>query len=207
MSRTLVTVGLDDTLERIAFVLERNGIYHVVVTDEGAQVVGGISDREVLRGASPFVGKLAERIRDVGTQKIRDQLMRRNHRAAGRRTPASSRAEPARSRRAQRLRGCRRRSCHRCAQCDFAPCAERCREDRRSPGSICRARRNEAPDLAIGQSARPRPACAFFGGAGQGVDEVRREREAALRARDPRGKVARFRHVADTLQHADAMKA
>ena len=34
MSRSLVTVSIDDTLEHIAFVLERNRIHHVVVTDE-----------------------------------------------------------------------------------------------------------------------------------------------------------------------------
>ena len=71
MSRTLITVSLDDTLEHIAFVLERNGIHHVIVTDEAAQVVGVISDRDVLRGASPFIGKLAERTQDVATLKIR----------------------------------------------------------------------------------------------------------------------------------------
>ena len=79
MSRTLVTVGLDDTLEHIAFVLERNGIHHVVVTDETNKVVGVISDRDVLRAASPFVGTLAERAQDVSTLKIHaHQLMSRN---------------------------------------------------------------------------------------------------------------------------------
>ncbi len=78
MSRTLVTVGLDDTLEHIAFVLERNGIHHVIVTDEEKQVVGVISDRDVLRSTSPFVGRLAERTQDVATLKIRaHQLMTR----------------------------------------------------------------------------------------------------------------------------------
>jgi acetoin utilization protein AcuB len=78
MSRSLVTVGLDDTLEHIAFVLERNAIHHVIVTDEASQVVGVISDRDILHGASPFVGKLAERAQDVATLKIRaHQLMTR----------------------------------------------------------------------------------------------------------------------------------
>jgi len=78
MSRSLVTVSLDDTLEHIAFVLERNAIHHVIVTDESAQVIGVISDRDVLRSTSPFVGKLAERMQDMATLKIRaHQLMSR----------------------------------------------------------------------------------------------------------------------------------
>jgi acetoin utilization protein AcuB len=70
MSRTLVTVGLDDTLEHIAFVLERNDIHHVIVTDEAHNVVGVISDRDLLRATSPFLGKLGERRQDLATLKI-----------------------------------------------------------------------------------------------------------------------------------------
>jgi acetoin utilization protein AcuB len=78
MSRKLVTVNLDDTLEHIAFVLERNTIHHVIVTDENGKVVGVISDRDVLRSTSPFVGKLTERTQDISTLKIRaHQLMTR----------------------------------------------------------------------------------------------------------------------------------
>ena len=94
MSHSLVTVGLDDTLEHIAFVLERNAIHHVIVTEETKQVVGVISDRDVLRSASPFLGKLAERTQDVATLKIRaHQLMTRKLCSATERMPINEAAE------------------------------------------------------------------------------------------------------------------
>jgi acetoin utilization protein AcuB len=94
MSRALVTVGLDDTLEHIAFVLERNGIHHVIVTNETNEVVGVISDRDVLRSASPFVGKLAERTQDIATMKTRaHQLMTRKVCSATEGTSAREAAE------------------------------------------------------------------------------------------------------------------
>jgi acetoin utilization protein AcuB len=94
MSRSLVTVGLDDTLEHIAFVLRRNAIHHVIVTDETKQVVGVISDRDVLRSVSPFLGKLAERTQDVATRKIRaHQLMTRKLCSATEAMPINEAAE------------------------------------------------------------------------------------------------------------------
>lgn len=78
MSRALLTVSLDDTLGHIAFVLERNGIHHIIVTNEDKKVAGVISDRDVLRATSPFVGKLAERTQDLATLKVHaHQLMTR----------------------------------------------------------------------------------------------------------------------------------
>jgi hypothetical protein len=39
VSRSLVSISFADTLEHVAFVLERNGNHHVIVTNEATQMV------------------------------------------------------------------------------------------------------------------------------------------------------------------------
>jgi hypothetical protein len=39
VSRSLVSTSFADALEHLAFVLERNGIHHVIVTTEATQMV------------------------------------------------------------------------------------------------------------------------------------------------------------------------
>jgi acetoin utilization protein AcuB len=66
MSRPAVTIGLDQTIEDARVMLQVNHFHHLVVV-EGEAVVGVVSDRDVLRNVSPFVGKLAERPADVAS--------------------------------------------------------------------------------------------------------------------------------------------
>jgi acetoin utilization protein AcuB len=66
MSTQVATVTLDDTLFAVRELFEQRQFHHAVVTADG-RVVGVISDRDLLRNISPFVGKLSERRQDVAS--------------------------------------------------------------------------------------------------------------------------------------------
>jgi acetoin utilization protein AcuB len=67
MTRVVVTVDLDETLERIKTLFDESKFHHLVVTDD-ARVVGVISDHDLLRHVSPFIGnQWMERTQDRGT--------------------------------------------------------------------------------------------------------------------------------------------
>lgn len=78
MTRSVVTVHMDDTLQRIQEIFEESHFHHVVVTD-GGKVIGVISDRDLLKHLSPFVGnELMERNQDLNLLKRRvHQIMHR----------------------------------------------------------------------------------------------------------------------------------
>jgi hypothetical protein len=62
----------------------------------------------------------------------------------------------------------RRRSCRRCTQRDFAPCAERRGEDRRLSRFDFPCNDAKSLHFAVGRSARPRPAFARFAESSRG---------------------------------------
>ncbi len=66
MSRTLVRTTADATVLEAQELLARHGIHHLLVHD-GGHVVGILSDRDLLRARSPFVGGLGEQSRDAAT--------------------------------------------------------------------------------------------------------------------------------------------
>lgn len=77
MTRQVVTVDLDTEIAVIKNAFDRHKFHHVVVVHAG-KAVGVISDRDLLRTISPFVGKLAERKIDYLTmQKKAHQVMTR----------------------------------------------------------------------------------------------------------------------------------
>ena len=77
MTREVVTVTMDTPIGVIKSAFDRHKFHHVVVVEEG-RAVGVISDRDLLRTISPFVGKLAERKIDFLTmQKKAHQIMTR----------------------------------------------------------------------------------------------------------------------------------
>ncbi len=78
MTTTVVTVSMDDNLRDIRQIFDRYRFHHVVVVEDG-KAVGIISDRDVLKHLSPFIGKLSERAQDV------DCLNRRAHQIMTRR--------------------------------------------------------------------------------------------------------------------------
>ena len=63
MSTRLVTVDMDVSLQEIRALFEQVSFHHLLVTDRG-KLVGIISDRDVLRWSSPFIGTAQERPSD-----------------------------------------------------------------------------------------------------------------------------------------------
>jgi acetoin utilization protein AcuB len=84
MTRSVVTVHVDDTLERIHTIFEESKFHHVIVLDDG-RIAGVISDRDLLKHMSPFIGKrLMEREQDTRTLKRKaHQIMTRRPIVAG----------------------------------------------------------------------------------------------------------------------------
>lgn len=78
MTSHVVTVDLDARLKDIQTLFENRGIHHVLVVDEG-ELLGVISDRDVLSALSPFVNTASEQLRDLNTLKRRaHQVMSRD---------------------------------------------------------------------------------------------------------------------------------
>lgn len=63
MTARVVTVHLDDALETIRYLFEETGFHHLIVVDQ-QRAVGVISDRDLLRALSPFIGTISERASD-----------------------------------------------------------------------------------------------------------------------------------------------
>ncbi len=77
MSRTVVTVGLDEPLRSVQELFDRYRFHHLIVVD-GGRVVGVVSDRDLMRNLSPFVGKASERTMDTASlQRKVHQIMTR----------------------------------------------------------------------------------------------------------------------------------
>ena len=66
MTPNPVKVGTEHTLASIRELFEEHHFHHVLVTEHG-KLVGIISDRDVLKALSPFVGKYEEELRDTHT--------------------------------------------------------------------------------------------------------------------------------------------
>ncbi|MCA9293635.1 MAG: CBS domain-containing protein [Phycisphaerales bacterium] len=68
MTTHVVTVSMDATLAQIQRIFLQFRFHHVVVTEDG-KAVGVLSDRDLLKNVSPFVGKLSEQSRDTNSLK------------------------------------------------------------------------------------------------------------------------------------------
>ena len=79
MTREVVTVKLDDTLDRIREIFDECFFHHLVVVKR-REVLGVISDRDLLKSISPFIGSdWMERQQDTNTLRKRaHQIMRRS---------------------------------------------------------------------------------------------------------------------------------
>jgi acetoin utilization protein AcuB len=78
MSRDVITIGADQDVFSVRRLFDERGFHHLLVVDHG-KLVGVISDRDVLREASPFIDTLAERAQDLATLKKRvHQIMSRD---------------------------------------------------------------------------------------------------------------------------------
>ncbi|MFN0131169.1 MAG: CBS domain-containing protein [Phycisphaerales bacterium] len=63
MTRHVVTVSMDDTLERVQELFKSFKFHHLIVV-EHRRVVGVVSDRDLLKSVSPFIGTITEQSRD-----------------------------------------------------------------------------------------------------------------------------------------------
>ena len=67
MTRKVQTIRMDATLREVQRVFEQSSFHHLVVT-EGSVAVGVISDRDLLKHVSPFLGnRMMERPQDKRT--------------------------------------------------------------------------------------------------------------------------------------------
>jgi acetoin utilization protein AcuB len=71
MTTDVITVGMDDELEKVQQLFSRFRFHHVLVLGEENVLVGVVSDRDLLKTISPFISTLAERPEDRRTLKRR----------------------------------------------------------------------------------------------------------------------------------------
>lgn len=72
MNPNPVVVGMEDTVARMRELFEEHRFHHLLVTERGI-LKGIVSDRDILKALSPYVGTASEQTRDTST------LFRRAH--------------------------------------------------------------------------------------------------------------------------------
>src|SRR5258708_37517402 len=78
MMTRVVTVEMDDRLEVVKEIFDTVNFHHLLVMDEHKKLSGVLSDRDLLRALSPYVGSAAETARDLATLNKRvHQIMTR----------------------------------------------------------------------------------------------------------------------------------
>jgi acetoin utilization protein AcuB len=78
MTARVVTVEMDDRLEVVKEIFDTMSFHHLLVVDENKKLSGVVSDRDLLRAISPYVGSAAETARDLATLNKRvHQIMTR----------------------------------------------------------------------------------------------------------------------------------
>jgi acetoin utilization protein AcuB len=79
MTVRLVTVEMDDRLEVVKEIFDTMKFHHLLVVDEHKKLCGIVSDRDLLKALSPYVGSAAETARDLATLNKRvHQIMTRH---------------------------------------------------------------------------------------------------------------------------------
>src|SRR5258708_39948334 len=79
MTARVVTVEMDDRLEVVKEIFDTMNFHHLLVIDEHQKLSGVLSDRDLLRALSPYVGSAAETARDLATLNKRvHQIMTRH---------------------------------------------------------------------------------------------------------------------------------
>ena len=78
MSKTVVTVEMDDSLRMVKEIFDNTRFHHLLVVNSG-KLVGVISDRDLLKALSPKIGTPSETAGDVASLNKRvHQIMTRN---------------------------------------------------------------------------------------------------------------------------------
>ena len=79
MTARVVTVEMDDRLEVVKGIFDAMNFHHLLVVDQHQKLIGIVSDRDLFRGLSPYLGSAAETARDHATLNKRvHQIMSRN---------------------------------------------------------------------------------------------------------------------------------
>ncbi len=77
MSKQVATVVFDDTLATVKDIFDAANFHHLLVVEDG-KLHGVVSDRDLLRAMSPFIGSNVESARDLNTLNRRvHQIMSR----------------------------------------------------------------------------------------------------------------------------------
>ena len=78
MSKRVVTVRLDDRLHVVKKIFDSTHFHHLLAVEDDGTLYGVVSDRDLLRALSPFIGSTAETVRDAATlNKAVHQIMTR----------------------------------------------------------------------------------------------------------------------------------
>jgi acetoin utilization protein AcuB len=86
MNRDVVTVGMDERLKTVQDIFNEQKFHHVLVVED-TELVGVVSDRDILKQVSPFLATAAERTQDRTTLDKRiHQVMTRKPITAGKDT-------------------------------------------------------------------------------------------------------------------------
>lgn len=78
MTKNVVSVEPDDTLAQVKEIFDNTRFHHLLVVEKN-RLLGVISDRDLLRNISPFVGSMHETSRDVSTIKRRAHQIMSHH--------------------------------------------------------------------------------------------------------------------------------
>jgi len=79
MTARVVTVEMDDRLDVVKQIFDTLKFHHLLVVDARKKLIGIVSDRDLLKALSPYVGSAAETTRDIATLNKRvHQIMSRN---------------------------------------------------------------------------------------------------------------------------------
>ena len=79
MTARVVTVEMDDRLDVVKQIFDTLKFHHLLVVDDRKKLSGVVSDRDLLKALSPYVGSAAETARDIATLNKRVyQIMSRN---------------------------------------------------------------------------------------------------------------------------------
>jgi len=77
MTTRVFTIEMDDTLDKIQKIFEKHKFHHLLIVED-EELIGIISDRDVLKEISPYVNTLSEDSRDRQTLKKKaHQIMSR----------------------------------------------------------------------------------------------------------------------------------
>lgn len=66
MSKPVVTVHLDDTLSVVKHIFDNAKFHHLLVVEQG-KLFGVLSDRDLLKALSPFIGTPSQTLHDKAT--------------------------------------------------------------------------------------------------------------------------------------------